>query len=92
MRQKIKAPVARKKLAMEVAQYIDAKSGCRKTVSAHKQAVIESQQWATVPRKGRGSTCVDEITKSRAQKLLRFSNLFCRIILFLRLWRCHCFA
>jgi len=31
--------IARKKLVVEVAPYIAAKSGCRKTVSAHRQAV-----------------------------------------------------
>src|ERR1700722_1059990 len=35
--------IARKKLASEAAMYLEAKSGCHKTVSAHRQAITEFQ-------------------------------------------------
>src|SRR5580698_10919525 len=38
--------VDRKKLSVEVPLYIQAKAGCRKTVSAHKHAVKEFLEWA----------------------------------------------
>ena len=37
--------VERKKLSVEVPRYIEAKSGCRKTVSAHEHAVTEFLAW-----------------------------------------------
>jgi hypothetical protein len=55
--------IARKKLTLEAALYLEAKSGCKKTVGAHKQAVVEFQQWAIKAKKGRGIIFVDEITK-----------------------------
>jgi hypothetical protein len=38
---------ARKKLADEITAYLDAKSGCKKTVSAHRLVLTEFQAWAT---------------------------------------------
>ncbi|MFY9909320.1 MAG: site-specific integrase [Candidatus Sulfotelmatobacter sp.] len=55
--------VARKKLADEILSYLEAKSGCKKTVSAHRLALTEFQRWATQQKKGRGIRYVDEITK-----------------------------
>jgi hypothetical protein len=57
------AAVVRKKLADEIPSYLEAKSGCKKTVSAHRLALTEFQGWATQQKKGRGIRCVDEITK-----------------------------
>jgi len=57
------ADAARKKLADEMPSYLEAKSGCKKTVSAHRLALTEFQGWATQQRKGRGIRYVDEITK-----------------------------
>jgi integrase/recombinase XerD len=54
---------SRKRLADEVASYLDAKSGCKKTVSAHRLALTEFQAWATPQKKGRGIRYVDEVTK-----------------------------
>jgi len=42
--------VERKKLSVEVPRYIEAKSGCRKTVSAHEHAVTEFLAWAKFRR------------------------------------------
>jgi integrase len=64
--------IAQKKLAVEVAPYIAAKSGCRKTVSAHRQAVSEFQQWAARPKNGRGIIYVDEITKPLLRKFFDY--------------------
>lgn len=57
------AAAARKKLADEIPSYLEAKSGCKKTVSAHRLALTEFQGWATQQKKGRGIRDVDEITK-----------------------------
>ena len=55
--------IARKKLTLEAALYLEAKSGSKKTVGAHKQAVREFQQWDIKSKKGRGIIYADEITK-----------------------------
>lgn len=57
------AAVVRKKLADEIPSYLEAKSGCKKTVSAHRLALTEFQGWVTQQKKGRGIRYVDEITK-----------------------------
>jgi integrase len=54
---------ARKKLADEILAYIDAKSGCKKTVSAHRLALMEFQTWATQQKGGHAIQYVYEITK-----------------------------
>ncbi len=43
----------RKKLSVEVPRYIEAKAGCRKTVSVHEHAVNEFFEWAKKPKRGR---------------------------------------
>ena len=55
--------IARKKLASEAAMYLEAKSGCHKTVSAHRQAITEFQRWALKPKKSGRIIYVDEVTK-----------------------------
>ncbi len=55
--------VERKKLSVEVPHYIEAKSGCKKTVSAHEHAVKEFLEWAKKPKRERGLVYVDEISK-----------------------------
>jgi len=50
---------ARKKLADEILTFIDAKSGCGKTVSAHRLALTEFQAWAERHK----VKYVDEVTK-----------------------------
>ena len=45
----------RKKLADEVPSYLEAKSGSKKTVSAHRLALTEFQAWATQHKKGLAS-------------------------------------
>jgi len=54
---------AGKKLDQEIETYLAAKSGCKKTRSAHSHALTEFQDWATQQKKGRGIRYVDEITK-----------------------------
>jgi len=66
------AAAARKKLADEIPSYLEAKSGCKKTVSAHRLAVTEFQGWATQHKEGRGIQFVDEITKSLLRKFFNF--------------------
>ena len=63
---------ARKKLADEIPSYLEAKSGCKKTVSAHRLALTEFQAWATQPKKGRGIRYVDEITKPLLRKMFDY--------------------
>ena len=67
-----KDDTARKTLAMEVNAYLVAKSGCKKTVSAHRQAVTEFQHWALKPKKGGGIVYVDEITKPLLRKFFDY--------------------
>jgi hypothetical protein len=59
--------VERKKLSVEVSRYIEAKSGCKKTVSAHEHAVREFLAWAKEPKKGRGGETITALT-SKAHK------------------------
>ena len=63
---------ARKKLADEIPSYLEAKSGCKKTVSAHRLALTEFQGWATQQKEGRGIRFVDEITKSLLRKFFNY--------------------
>jgi hypothetical protein len=62
----------RKKLSIEATRYIDAKSGCKKTVSAHEYAVTEFVTWVKKPKKGRGVVFVDEVTKSILRRFFEF--------------------
>jgi hypothetical protein len=55
--------VERKKLSIQVPRYIEAKSRCKKTVSAHEHAVREFVEWVRKPKRGRGLVYVDEISK-----------------------------
>jgi integrase len=55
--------IAGKKLASEAAMYLESKSGCHKTVSAHRQAITEFQRWALKPKKSGRIIYVDEVTK-----------------------------
>jgi len=64
--------VERKKLSVEVPRYIEAKSGCRKTVSAHEHAVKEFLEWAKMPKKGRGLIYVDEISKPLLRRFFEY--------------------
>jgi integrase len=64
--------VERKKLSVEVPRYIEAKSGCKKTVSAHEHAVKEFLAWAKKPRKGRGLVYVDEISKALLRRFFEY--------------------
>ena len=68
------APVAaQKKLADKIPLYLDGKSGCKKTVSAHRLALTEFQAWATQQEKGRRSIqFVDEITKPLLKKFFDY--------------------
>jgi len=66
------AAAARKKLADEIPSYLEAKSGCKKTVSAHRLAVTEFQGWATQQKKGRGIRYVDEITKPLLRQFFNY--------------------
>jgi len=66
------AAAARKKLADEIPSYLEAKSGCKKTVSAHRLALTEFQAWATQQKKGRGIQFVDEITKPLLKKFFDY--------------------
>jgi len=54
---------ALKKLDQEIEVYLNGKSGCKKTRSAHRHALTEFQDWATQQKKGRGIRYVDEITR-----------------------------
>ena len=69
------AASARKKLADEIPSYLEAKSGCPKTVSAHRLALTEFQGWATKQEKGRGIQFVDEITKPLLKKFFNYLAL-----------------
>ena len=60
--------VERKKLSIEATRYIDAKSGCKKTVSAHDHAVTEFVTWAKKPKKERGLVFVDEVSKTMLRR------------------------
>jgi len=64
--------VARKRLDKEISGYIQAKSGCNKTVSAHRYALTEFQEWATQPKKGDGIKYVDEITKPMLRQFFNY--------------------
>jgi integrase len=64
--------VERKKLFVEVPRYIEAKSGCKKTVSAHEHAVREFLEWAKKPKKGRGLVYVDEISKALLRRFFEY--------------------
>ena len=58
----------RKKLSIEATRYIDAKSGCKKTVSAHDHAVTEFVTWAKKPKKEGDSYFVDEVSKTMLRR------------------------
>ena len=47
--------VERKKLSVEVPRYIEAKSGCKKTVSAHEHAVTEFVNVGKQAEEGKGT-------------------------------------
>ncbi len=64
--------VERKKLSVEVPRYIEAKSGCKKTVSAHEHAVKEFLEWAKKPKRGRGLVYVDEISKPLLRRFFEY--------------------
>ena len=66
------ATASRKKLADEIPSYLEAKSGCKKTVSAHRLALTEFQGWATQQKEGRGIRFVDEITKPLLRKFFNY--------------------
>jgi site-specific recombinase XerD len=66
------AAAARKKLADEIPSYLEAKSGCKKTVSAHRLALTEFQGWATQQKEGRDIRFVDEITKPLLKKFFNY--------------------
>ena len=66
------AAVGRKKLADEISPFLEAKSGCKKTVSAHRLALTEFQGWATQQKEGRGIGFVDEITKPLLRKFFNY--------------------
>jgi len=63
---------SRKKLNTETSLYLDAKSGCEKTRSAHRHALNEFQEWATRQKKGRGIRYVDEITKALLRQFFTY--------------------
>ncbi len=60
----------RKELHREIRAYLDGKSGCTKTVSAHSHALTEFQGWAT--NKKRGIFYVDEISKALLKRFFEF--------------------
>jgi integrase len=62
----------RKKLGVEILRYLDAKSGCKKTLSAHQHALLEFQEWATARKKGRDIAYVDEIDKRLLRRFFEF--------------------
>ncbi len=62
----------RKKFSVEVPRYIEAKSGCKKTRSAHEHAVTEFVTWANKPKKGRGLVFVDEVSKTILRRYFEF--------------------
>jgi len=64
--------VERKKLSVEVPRYIEARSGCKKTVSAHEHAVREFLAWAKKPKRGRGLVYVDEISKPLLRRFFEY--------------------
>ena len=64
--------VERKKFSVEVPRYIEAKSGCKKTRSAHEHAVTEFVTWANKPKKGRGLVFVDEVSKTILRRYFEF--------------------
>lgn len=64
--------VERKKLSVEVPRYLEAKSGCKKTVSAHEHAVREFLEWAKKPKRGRGLVYVDEISKALLRRFFEY--------------------
>ena len=66
------ADSGRKKLGAEVRRYLEAKSGCGKTVSAHRHALEEFQEWATARKKGRDIDFVDEIDKRLLRRFFEF--------------------
>jgi integrase len=66
------ADSGRKKLGLEVCCYIEAKSGCGKTVSAHRHALKEFQEWATARKKGRDIAYMDEIDKRLLRRFFEF--------------------
>jgi hypothetical protein len=64
--------VERKKLSVEVSCYIEAKSGCKKTVSPHEHAVKEFLEWAKKTKRGRGLVYVDEISKPLLRRFFEY--------------------
>ncbi len=60
----------RKELHAEIRAYLNEKSGCTKTVSAHTHALTEFQSWAK--HKKRGIFFVDEITKALLKKFFEY--------------------
>jgi hypothetical protein len=62
----------RKKLGFEVRRYLDDKSGCKKTLSAHQHALLEFQEWATARKNGRDIAYVDEIDKRLLRRFFEF--------------------
>lgn len=66
------AAASRKRLDAEIPSYLEAKSGCKKTVSAHRLALTEFEAWATQQKEGRGIQFMDEITKSLLRKFFNF--------------------
>lgn len=62
----------RKKFSIEATPYIEAKSGCQKTVLAPEHAVTEFVTWANKPKKGRGLVFVDDVTKSTLRRFFEF--------------------
>ena len=60
----------RKELHSEIRAYLNEKSGCGKTVSAHSHALTEFEGWAR--HKKRGIFAVDEITKALLKKFFEF--------------------
>jgi integrase len=63
---------SRKRLDKEISSYLDSKSGCKKTRSAHRHALTEFQDWATRQNKFRDIRYVDEITKPLLRSLFDY--------------------
>ena len=64
--------VVERKLSVEVPRYIEAKSGCKRTVSAHEHAVREFLEWAKKPKRERGLVYVDEISKPVLRRFFEY--------------------
>ncbi len=69
--------VERKKLSVEVSRYIEAKSGCKKTVSAHEHAVREFLAWAKKPKKGRAIAYVPSLKMLNVVLMSAWRIIFC---------------